>query len=232
MLPVSAQLGRKNIMARPKSGYKTADGKRCPGTTTITGRFKESGALIHWAWDLGMNGINYRDARDHAAGAGSTAHQMIDDRIHGHEYVRPDDVDDDMMRLATAAFDNFVRWSDGIGMVVTHTEQPLVSELHRFGGTFDALVEVGGKPALLDFKTGKGTSCYVDTIYQLGAYKQLCVEVLGIEPVEAHVLKLSREAAAFAHYSFGADVLARGHDMFMRMREMYDLDKLCKKVVS
>lgn len=219
-------------MARPKGGYRTADKKRVPGTTTITGRFKESGALIHWAWDLGMNGINYRDARDHAAGAGSTAHEMIDAHICGREFKRGDDVDDEMLQLATAAYDNFKRWADGIGMVVTHTEVPLVSELHRFGGTFDALVEVGGKPALLDFKTGKGTSCYVDTIYQLGAYKQLCVEVLGIDPVEAHVLKLSREQAAFAHYSFGADVIDRGHEMFMTMRAMYDLDKLCKRVVS
>jgi hypothetical protein len=219
-------------MARPAKGYRTADGKRVPGTTTITGRFKESGALIYWAWDLGMQGINYRDARDAAAGAGTLAHEMIDARIHGREFVPTEDHPADMVRLATAAFDNFKRWADGIGMVVTHTEQPLVSESFRFGGTFDALVQVAGVPALLDFKTGKGTSCYVDTLYQLGAYKVLSRECLDIDPQEAHVLKLSREQAAFAHYCFGAEVLDRGADMFLQMRSMYDLDKQMKKVVS
>lgn len=219
-------------MARPKGGYKAADGKRVPGTTTITGRFKESGALIHWAWDLGMQQINYRDARDAAAGAGSTAHDMIDAHVNGREYVRPETVDDEMHALALAAFTNFERWSESIGMVVTHTELPMVSELHRYGGTPDSIIEVAKVAGILDYKTGKGTSCYVDTLYQLGGYKQLCREVLGIDPVEAHVLKLSREAAAYAHYTFGADVLDRGHEMFLTMRKMYDMDKLMKRVVS
>jgi len=219
-------------MARPKSGYKASDGKRVPGTTTVTGRFKESGALIHWAWDLGMQQINYRDARDAAAGAGTLAHEMIDADIHSRDFVPAPDTPPEMVELALGALENYRRWAKGTGMVVLQTETPLVSEAHRYGGTFDALVEVDGAPALLDFKTGKGTSCYVDTLYQLGAYKQLARECLDIDPVEAHVLKLSREQAAFAHYSFGADVLNGGLEMFLTMRKMYDMDKIMKKVVS
>ena len=72
-------------MARPKSGYRLADKTRVPGVTTITGRFKESGGLIHWAWDLGMQGINYRDARDKAADAGTLGHDMIEAFIKGQD---------------------------------------------------------------------------------------------------------------------------------------------------
>ena len=36
-------------MPTPRSGYRTADGQRCPSVTTICNRFKESGGLIHWA---------------------------------------------------------------------------------------------------------------------------------------------------------------------------------------
>jgi hypothetical protein len=36
-------------MPRPKSGYTNAAGLQVPGTTDVTGRYKDSGALIHWA---------------------------------------------------------------------------------------------------------------------------------------------------------------------------------------
>ena len=40
-------------MARPKDGYKNNEGKRVPGVTTIIGRFKDSGALMYWAFEQG-----------------------------------------------------------------------------------------------------------------------------------------------------------------------------------
>ncbi len=43
-------------MPHPKGGYRDADGKRIPGVTTIIGRFKESGALIRWAYGRGRDG--------------------------------------------------------------------------------------------------------------------------------------------------------------------------------
>ncbi len=40
-------------MPHPKQGYRLANGDRCPSVTTIIGRFKESGALIQWAYKRG-----------------------------------------------------------------------------------------------------------------------------------------------------------------------------------
>ena len=37
-------------MPTPSEGYRI-DGKRVPSVTTIIGRFKESGALLRWAWN-------------------------------------------------------------------------------------------------------------------------------------------------------------------------------------
>ena len=67
----------------PTQPYLLKSGERVPGTTTIIGRFKESGALIHWAWKLGMEGRNYREVRDSAADAGTLAHAMIEDQGKG-----------------------------------------------------------------------------------------------------------------------------------------------------
>ena len=63
-------------MPTPPQGYFNAAGERIPGTTTIIGRFKESGALVHWAWKLGMEGKDYREVR--AADAGTAAHAMME----------------------------------------------------------------------------------------------------------------------------------------------------------
>jgi len=72
-------------MARPKAGYFLKDGNRVPGTTTITGRFKESGGLVYWAWDLGKKGIDYREARDTAASAGTLVHAMVEAHAAGED---------------------------------------------------------------------------------------------------------------------------------------------------
>ena len=41
-------------MPTPTQGYRTADGKRVPGTTTILDRFKDSGGIIWWANRLAL----------------------------------------------------------------------------------------------------------------------------------------------------------------------------------
>ena len=48
----------------PTGQYKLSNGKLVVGTTTVIGRFKDSNALIHWAWDCGKKGLDYRQERD------------------------------------------------------------------------------------------------------------------------------------------------------------------------
>jgi hypothetical protein len=65
-------------MARPKGGYKNAKGEKLPGVSTVAKLIEEPGGLIHWAWQLGMDGIDYQEARDQAADAGTAAHAAIE----------------------------------------------------------------------------------------------------------------------------------------------------------
>lgn len=44
-------------MPTPREGYYLRDGTRVPGTTTVIGRFKESGGLIHWSWNIAHGGL-------------------------------------------------------------------------------------------------------------------------------------------------------------------------------
>src|SRR5271156_5885395 len=128
---------------RPSS-YKTADGKRVPGVTTILGKFKDAGGLIHWAWECGRDGKDYREMRDAAASAGSIAHGWIDGGIHQRVMADPPpDIAPDIVAKALVGYAAFRSWRDSMRLVVTDTETALVSEMYRFGGTYDAIGTVG-----------------------------------------------------------------------------------------
>ena len=98
-------------MGRPKQGYKLLDGTRVPGVTTIIGRYKESGGLIHWAWEQGRDGKDYRESRDAAATAGHVAHEMIEAQILGRETMLDPSWDRDALDLGAAAYAAFVTWA-------------------------------------------------------------------------------------------------------------------------
>ena len=74
----------------PTQIYRLKDGTRVPSVTTIISRFKESGGLVHWAWNLGMQNIDYRQIRDSAADAGSLAHAMLEETSQGDKKIGVD----------------------------------------------------------------------------------------------------------------------------------------------
>src|SRR6516225_4019637 len=47
-------------MPTAHSGYFIADGTKVPSVTQVISRFKDSGALIHWAWKCGRDGVTAR----------------------------------------------------------------------------------------------------------------------------------------------------------------------------
>src|SRR5216683_7786479 len=71
-------------MPTPKAGYFLKDGSKVPGTTTIIGRFKDSGGLMFWAFEQGKSGkARLYDDAEKAADIGTCAHAMVEARIKG-----------------------------------------------------------------------------------------------------------------------------------------------------
>ncbi len=68
-------------MPRPKNGYTNAAGQPAPGTTDVTGRYKESEALLNWAHKQGQQGLPLyaRSAID----IGSAVHKMAELDLRG-----------------------------------------------------------------------------------------------------------------------------------------------------
>ena len=209
--------------------YKLKDGTVVPGVTTITGRFKEAGGLMFWAWQQGMDGKDFREARDEAGDIGKQAHAMIEAAIHGQPVL--------VESFATAsppaveAYNAFLRWREQTKIDIVGTEIPLVSEVHRFGGTLDALGKMDERVVLLDWKSSN--SIHPEYLAQIGAYTLLVEELLDIGPVEeVHLLRIGKDDGSFHHHGFQRRTLERGRVAFLLMRQLYDELALLKKAIS
>jgi hypothetical protein len=208
-------------MPTPPQGYFNAAGERIPGTTTIIGRFKESGALVHWAWKLGMEGKDYREVRDRAADAGTAAHAMMEAHIRKQQFD-PTPFQPDILAKARKAFGAFKEWAADSQFEITDTEVRGVSEKYQFGGTQDACL-IRGKRAVGDWKTSNAV--YSDYLLQLAAYGIIWDENHPDDKVTGgyHLIRFDKEYGDFAHFYFGS--LTDAKRMFIHLRAAYDLDK-------
>lgn len=223
-------------MGRPTQGYYNAAGDKLPGTTTIIGRFKESGGLVQWAYKSGREHErmvaqgkeaprHLYDVVDAAALAGNVAHDMIEAHILGKEF-KPE-VSDEILSKATNSFNQFLEWREQSRIEIVATERAYVSERHQFGGTVDAIGRDGkGRIVLLDWKTSNAV--YQDYLIQLAAYALLLEECAPEwTPQGFHLLRVAKESADFAHHFFGE--LEDAKKAFVLMRELYKLDSGLKK---
>lgn len=223
-------------MGRPTQGYYNAAGDKLPGTTTIIGRFKDSGGLVQWAYKSGREHErlvaqgkeaprHLYDVVDAAALAGNVAHDMIEAHILGTEFKT--DVDAATLAKATNSFNQFLEWREQSRIEIVATEKAYVSERYQFGGTVDAIGKDGkGRIVLLDWKTSNAV--YQDYLIQLAAYALLLEECAPEwTPQGFHLLRVAKESADFAHHFFGE--LEDAKKAFVLMRELYKLDSGLKK---
>lgn len=216
-------------MPAPKEGYRLKDGTRVPGTTTIIGRFKDSGGLMQWAFKQGKEGKRhlYEEA-EKAADIGTLAHAMVEAHIKGGDpQALLADIEQEAATKARSSFAAYTKWADQTRLVVVDQEMQLVSEKHRFGGTPDAIGMIGNELCLLDWKTSNAVYC--DYLIQLAAYKQLWEENHPERPLVGgcHLLRFAKEHSDFAHHHFPD--LSEAWRQFVLFREAYEIDKQLKK---
>lgn len=207
-------------MPTQHKGYFLKSGTRVPSVTTVLGRFKDAGPLMHWAWQCGKDGKDFREERDRAADAGTMAHAAVEAWVKkdNFAFTGPEDV----VKKASKAFDAFLEWADQTKLTVDKTELPLVSEKYAFGGTFDAIL-LGTKRAMGDWKSSNGV--YGEYLAQLAAYGQLWAENFPGEPIQGgfHLLRFDKNHGDFTHKWWGD--LTAGWEYFLRLREAYEFDK-------
>lgn len=172
--------------------YRTSDGKRVPGVTTILGTVLAKPALLDWANRIGLEGINMREYRDELADIGKAAHYLALCRLTNQE-PNLDLYAPIVLKAAENSIANFIDWEKRHVVEVIMAETPLVSEQHAFGGTPDVYANVDSVPTILDFKTGKGI--YDDMFYQVGGGYSLLLKENGYPVERAWVLNIPRSDA-------------------------------------
>lgn len=215
-------------MPTPKKGYRLKDGTKVPGTTTVIGRFKDSGGLLFWAFAQGKlaeQGVISKlyDNANKAADLGTIAHGYIDDHIHKREFM----LDRDNALPAVTAFETYLKWEKAYSVEFVETEMQLVSEEYQFGGTPDAIGIVNDELCLIDWKTSNAV--YTDHLIQLAAYGHLWDVNNPDKPIVGgyHLCRFAKENGDFSHH-YWPD-LSEAWEQFKLFRRAYDIDKGLKK---
>ena len=202
--------------------YKAAGGKRVPSVTTILGVLGKP-ALIHWAWKMGCDGLDYREVRDDAASVGTLAHYLIMCHLKGIEPDASEYSEQDVNRAENCLI-KYWDWEKGHKIEPILVETPLVSEEFGYGGTIDFFGNIDGQPTLVDHKTGK--AIYDDFFFQLAAYEQLLAEA-GYNWEVTKILRIGRdEDEGFEERSVGK--LDKQWEIFLACKKIYELKKEIK----
>jgi hypothetical protein len=209
--------------------YKNAAGVRVPGVTTITGVLNKP-ALVKWANDLGLQGIDSSKYVDEMAKIGTLAHYIVECHIRetmSKKKVEPDysDATPNQIDLATNAALKFFEWENGHKVKYLATELILISEKQQVGGTCDIYCELDGKKTLIDLKTCKGI--YPEQFTQVGAYAHLLTEN-GYAVEDVRILRIGRdESEGFEDKK--VPFLDLHWERFKHCRAIYELNKTINK---
>ena len=202
--------------------YKTKTGIIVPGVTTILNLLNKP-ALVYWAWNLGMQGEDYRKITTKAADIGTIAHYLVECHLKNKT---PDlqDYSPRTVEQAQCAYQNFEHWWAGQQYKVVGVEIQLVSDEHLYGGTIDCIAQrPDGKYDLLDVKTSKGV--YDEMKYQLAAYWHMWEENNPDKPLRnTCIIHLNKLTGDLNFHNMGN--IEVEWEIFQHLRSIYHLQKM------
>jgi len=209
------------------------NGKRVGGVTSVIGILNKP-ALVHAAWKLGTEGLDYRKVWGQARDIGTLAHYLIQCELRG-EVPDTSEYSQVVIDKAETAYRAFLDlYAEKAWVPVMHegklaVEVSLVSRL-GFGGTFDLVARQGDSTLLLaDWKTSKPsksspTGLYPEHKYQLAAYKILWEEHYPGQPIDRMGIGiLNKETGEHHLHEFRS--LRREERIFLACLKLYKLLK-------
>jgi hypothetical protein len=203
--------------------YKTKSGELVPSVTTILSLLNKP-ALVKWANNLGLQGIDVTKYVDILADAGSLAHDMILDYFRGI-ITDTSECSQDVIKKAENAFLSFLEWAKQRKLEPVLVEHEMVSETKKYGGKCDWYGYEDGIKTLLDFKTGSGI--YEEHAIQLAAYKYE-LEEEGHEVEIAKIIRIPRTEDEIFEIKAWKN-LSKQAEIFFHLRDIYELKRQTKE---
>ena len=209
---------------RQHTVYKTSDGERLPGVTTVINELGwNKNMLIAWSRREALAGNDPDKIKNEAARPGTLMHSFIEGHIKG-EKVDTVDFTENQIELAKNSYFAFVEWEKAMKPKYLGTEIQLVSEKYRFGGTADMIGEIGGELVLCDWKSSKGV--YPEMTIQVAAYKIAYEEMNpGKKVHHGGILRLDRETSAYDYHDISSKKMEWGWEVFQHCLALYALKK-------
>lgn len=172
------------------STYYNDRGQPVPRVTEIISRMNHSDGLMYWANSLGFKGIKYKDALDKAANMGTEAHEAIE------KFLKEKlDTNTNIPFLGFKQWYNLLTNEYDLTINLMYSEYRLTCDW--FGGTLDALLEIGGSLYIIDFKTSNHVT--YNYFLQLAAYIYM-LKKKNIFVAGCIVLQLDKEQPGFNEY--------------------------------
>ena len=205
--------------------YKNKEGKRVPGVTTFIGILNKP-ALVPWANNLGLQGINVKDYVDDKADIGTLVHEMMFCDLKG-EKVDTSYYTAIQIKIAKNSFKKYLDWKKQHTIEPILLEAPLISEQFHYGGTIDFYGKIDGILTLVDYKTCK--ALYAEHFIQVSGYRQ---------PLREHkykikncaILRIGRnETEGFEYVPIPTRKLALCWKLFKNCISIYNLQKELRK---
>jgi hypothetical protein len=207
------------------------EGKRVPGVTSVLD--KDVDGLLHWAYQAGRDGKDWKELRQAAADAGTACHEMAECDFHGKPFDRTK-YTQEILEKADHAFQGFVKWKEQTKLRVIKSELPLVSKL-GFGGCMDA-VAIDSVLYLMDYKTSN--SLREDMLVQVGGgYSLLWEEHFPDQPLEGmQILRFSKpheatDPVSFHVHHYSKEIFPLAQQEFLNRLSSYRNRARLKKLI-
>ena len=183
------KIGSEDWYKNNKSKYINSNGYYIPRVTEIISKMISNDILLYWANSLGFKRLKYKDVLNKAANIGTEAHSAIE-KFFKDKFKTDNNI----------PFLGFLEWyndieTSGLQIEPIFIEKELICNL--FGGTLDALLRIGGRVFIVDFKTSNHVT--YSYFLQLAAYNYI-LKLLGINVDGVLVLQLDKEAPGYNEY--------------------------------
>lgn len=214
------------MKTKAHESYKLANGEKVVGVTTVTNILAKP-ALIKWANNLGLQGIDSSRYVDDKADIGTLAHNMVMCYLSGAK-VDTADYSANQIEQAEWACNSFFAWIKGHNIKLLESEKPLVSEVHKFGGKFDIYALLDDKRELIDLKTGSGI--YDEHYTQVAGGYGLLMTENGYEMERVRILNIPRtNNENWCEVVVSDEQVDVHQELFLALLKVYNLKKQAKE---
>ena len=170
---LTSEIAKVNPLVREHTVYRIGS-VRVPSVTTVldSNLGWKWPALMGWVKKQLRQGIDPDATKTDAGTVGTLVHAMIQAHLTNTE-VDYQFFSEAQQKLATVAFDGFLKWFGGNKIEPVAVEAPLTHLRLRYGGTIDLWGRIGKRYVLCDWKSS--TAIYLDHRIQVAAYSELAL---------------------------------------------------------